>query len=62
LSNQPNELSEETSTDKLEEALTQHSDKGNKQSESQFNNLPNEQSEEKLTAKPKGNFQRTLQQ
>jgi hypothetical protein len=45
LNNQPNnELPEETSTDKLEEALTQHSDKGNEQSECQFNNLPNEQS------------------
>jgi hypothetical protein len=44
--NQPNnELSEETSTDKLEKASTQHSDKGNIQSENQFNNLPNQQSE-----------------
>jgi hypothetical protein len=44
--NQPNnKLSEETSTDKLEKASTQHADKGNKQSESQFNNLPNQQSE-----------------
>jgi hypothetical protein len=52
LNNQPNELSGETLTDKLEGALTQHFDKGNEQSESQFNIQPNEQSEEKLTDKP----------
>jgi hypothetical protein len=46
LNNQPNnELSKETPIDKLEKALTQHSDKGIEQSESKFNNLPNEQSE-----------------